>query len=95
MGNIHRPPLLNSTTKVTMGRLMDLPITTLNPPITVHPAGADLPTTEETKPVTGLTADFLALAPMASQIVVGVATSITHNGLPPGLMVMVARLAPV
>lgn len=95
MGTIHRPPLLTSTTKVTMVRPMELPITTLNPPITVHPVGADRLTTEDTKPVMGQSADFPVLALTVFQIVVGVATSITHNGLLPGLMVVAARLAPV
>jgi hypothetical protein len=95
MGTIHRPPLLNSTTKITMVRPTGLSITTLNPPITVHPVGVDRLITEETKPVMGQTADSPALALMALQIVAGVATSITRNGLPPGLMVVVARLAPV
>jgi hypothetical protein len=95
MGTIHRPPLLSSTITVTMVRLTDLPITTLNPPIVVHPAGADLLTIEQTKLVMGQTAGFPVLAPTALQIVVSVASSIAHNGRPPGLMVVAARLAPV
>jgi hypothetical protein len=95
MGTIHSPPLLTSTTKITMVLPTGLPITTLNPPITVHPVGADRLATEETKSVMGRTSDSPVLALMVLQIVVGVATSITHNGLPLGPMVVVARLAPV
>jgi hypothetical protein len=83
MGTIHRTPLLSSTIKVTMARPTALPSTILNPPTAVHPAEA----------VMDRTADFPVLAQMALRTVVGAVTSIAHNGLPPGLMVVTARLA--
>lgn len=93
MGTIHRTPLLSSTIKVTMARPTALPSTILNPPTADHPDEADLPTTEGTKAVMDQTADFPVLAQMALRTVVGAVSSIAHNGLPPGLMVVTARLA--
>lgn len=91
MGTIHRTLLLISTTKKTMARSTARPTINLNPPIAVHSADADLPTTEEIKPVKDPAADFPVLIPAVLRIVVG--PLIAHNGLPASLMVALARLA--
>lgn len=96
MGTIHRTPLLNRTTKVTMVRSTARPTTILNPLMAVPPAEADLQTTGDIKLVVKQTADFPALVPAALQIAVDMAISIVHNGLHLDLMVVAAaRLAPV
>jgi hypothetical protein len=61
----------------------------------VHLAEADLPTTGEIRLVVDWTADIPVLGLAALRIVVDMAISIVHNGLPLDLMVVAARLAPV